>query len=164
MKKKLILVSLIFLAIAITAVAAVEFGVIQPKAPEIVGLYLSWKEVTYSTTKINAVVVLYNPNKIDVRVTLKDVEIHINGIKFAWAEGNIEVNLLPEKNTEAYALLVIDNSKLQSVWVSHILLNEKSVATVKMKLTVFDLPLEVQRPIETNILGDVSGKVTGEGK
>lgn len=158
MKKKIILLVLaVILSTIAVAFALNNLGIIQPQRPEIVDIQLSWKEVTFETTKINAKVIIYNPNRIPISVKITGFEAYLNGIKMAWAEGDIEVQLFPEVDNDVYAILVVDNSKIQEVWVSHLQHDEASMMTAKLKLTILELPIEVSRPVETDILGEFKG-------
>ena len=162
MKRKSLLILLMVVAscVGVGAFAIQQFGIIQPREPEIVDVYLSWGKITYEETELNAHVILYNPNKIGISVKLEELEIYFNDVELAWSKEVIEINLKPEKESTVSATLVIDNTKFQYVFVSHLQRGEESTIRVDVKLTILRLPISIEKPVVTDLLGEFE-KATG---
>jgi len=164
LRKILIILGIIIavIAISISAVAYQYYfsgGLLPVEVPRVVDIRLSWGEVAYDTTKINVKLVIYNPNPIRVKVRIEDPELYVNDIRFAWTEQTIEVDLPKESKGEVSFVLVIDNSKLQEVWVSHIQQDEVSTLRLEAKLTALRLPISKEMTITTNILEQIEERL-----
>ncbi len=129
--------------------------------PEIREIKHGWGKVTSSTTEIITKIKVYNPNPIPL--PLKDIrtEVYMNNVKMG--EGSA---LKSEIKANSESTIVIstklENGKIPEWWVSHIKNGEKSTMSVKgylifdLKVTEFKYPIELSKPIKTDILAGLS--------
>jgi LEA14-like dessication related protein len=158
-RKSLILLLTLIVAASMSAVAYQQL--LQPSVtPRVVGLRLSWGTITDAATQVNVDVTVYNPSPAPIRGSIEELVIYFNGIRLAWSDRPILVELRARANSTVTATLIVDNSKLGAAFVSHLQHHESSTATISMKLTVLRLPLEVQFQVETNILGEANRQIT----
>lgn len=138
--------------------AGAQFG-----KPEIRGISHKWGNVTPSTTEIITDVIVYNPNPFSLPLKDVEAEVRMNNIKIG--EGTaLKAGVGAHERSDIVLSTKIDNGKIPEFWVSHIHNREKSTMNVKaqlifdLKVTEFKYPIEISRPIETDLLAGLSSE------
>jgi LEA14-like dessication related protein len=117
LRNKVAIAGLLVLVIIVGVIGAFALGILG--APSIESIDNSFGEVHESTTQIETVLVVDNPNPIGGEVTV-DIEYTVttNGIEMA--EGDLEGVRLEQGNSTIRFVTHMDNQKIPEWWVSHV--------------------------------------------
>jgi LEA14-like dessication related protein len=130
---------------------------IEQMKPEIRETTLEWGSVTADTTEIIGTIRVYNPNPISLPVKKMTYDITMAGVNMGSGESP-GFHIAKQAESPIKVTAKIDNSKIPIFWVEHLKNQEKSEASIgikvtfDLKITDFTFPFNVQRPIDTNFL------------
>ena len=129
-----------------------------------------WGNVTANRTPIEASATVTNPTPIPVPITEIGYTIRLNGIVVGQGTAGEQTALQPDSTSTLEATAVINNSKLDEWWVTHVRNNETSNITVDFTATLEygdvqrEFPLDFisyNRTFETNLFGAADSNGNG---
>jgi LEA14-like dessication related protein len=133
----------------------------------------SWAEITEEETTIDMAFTVYNPKSYPISVSEVGYDISMNNVSVGEGQTSQSYTLPPGETTTIETTTVIDNTKLDEWWVSH--LERGQVTTVAIDIYMrFDLsavgagsvriPFDtVTQTVETDFFGNKDGESGGTG-
>lgn len=133
----------------------------------------SWAEITQEETTVDMAFTVYNPKSYPISVSEVGYDISMNNVSVGEGQTSQSYTLPPGETTTIETTTVIDNTKLDEWWVSH--LERGQVTTVAIDIYMrFDLsavgagsvriPFDtVTQTVETDFFGNKDGGAGGSG-
>jgi len=165
MMKKFLIVGLILCAAIIAGIYFFPFSRGTPQKPQIIDITHTWGKVTIESTEIWTKVTVHNPNNFPIYFTKIEYTIYMNDVLMGAGSSEEDIIIRANSDKTIHLTTVIDNSKLAEWWVSHINNGEKTTfkfdgyVYFDLKITTFKYHIELEREIQTDILGG-STKIT----
>lgn len=140
----------------------------QPEAEDIIkDINLEWGSVTEDEIEIEATIVFYN-DRPAVKILIRNLkmEIESRGINLGEITSEDEIDISPHSEKTIDLVLSTETDNFLDWFIKHV--NDNEISTGKVKIYLFitwkGVELELQAwakeiPIETNILGELEGKV-----
>ncbi|ELZ22977.1 LEA type 2 family protein [Natrinema limicola] len=131
-----------------------------------------WGTATATRTPIDASATVTNPTPLPVPITELRYTVRLNGIVVGQGIAGQQTVLRPNSTRTLEATAMVNNSKLDEWWVTHLRNDERSTLTVDFTATLAyggvqrTVPLEFlsyEQPFETDLLGQKNERTTESG-
>lgn len=157
MKRLVCLVAgLILLAVAVSGCAD-QTGLGKPSITRVTQ---EWGDISPTTTEILTTITIKNPNPVPIPVKDINTKVTMAGIQMGKGKA-LQTKIKPNTTSQLKIKTRIKNNKIDDWWVKHLEKGENSNLRVKgniifdLKVTTFSYPVQMERPIKTDVLGSL---------